>query len=122
VGGDGFDEASDGEGVADAAGFADETQDAALAAKGDGDADERRDAGAVNLWDAVEDDDDFACAALQDGLQRHGELFAGIADSEAAVHVKDVDACVFANVDFDGGVEGHRKAERHYTMTRRGNA
>ena len=108
--GDGFDEASDGEGVADTAGFTDEAENAAFATEGDGDANERRDAGTVNLWDTVEDDDDFARATLQNGLQRHGELFAGIADGEAGVNVEDVDASVFANVDFDGSVKGHRSS------------
>lgn len=36
VSGDGFDKARDGEGIADAAGFADEAQDAAFAAERDG--------------------------------------------------------------------------------------
>lgn len=59
------------------------------------------------MRDAVEDDDDFARAGLQNGLERHGELFAGIADGEAAVHIEDVDSVVLANVDFDGSVESH---------------
>src|SRR6267143_1225719 len=58
-GGDGFDEAGDGEGVADAAGAADEAEDATFASELDGDAHQRGDAGAVNLRDAVQDDDHF---------------------------------------------------------------
>ena len=69
-GGDGFDEAGDGEGVADAARAADEAQDAAFTGELDGDAHERGDAGAVDLDDAVEDDDDFFARRLNDGLQR----------------------------------------------------
>jgi len=47
--GDGFDEAGDGEGVADAAGTADQAEHAAFAGELDGDAHERGDAGAVDL-------------------------------------------------------------------------
>ena len=110
VGGDGFDEAGDGEGVADTAGFADEAKDTAFAAECDGDANERGDAGTVNLRHAVEDHNDFARAALQNRLKRHRKLFARIADGQAAVYVEDVDASVFANVDFDGRVKGHRSS------------
>ena len=105
--GDGFDEASDGERIADAAGLADEMELAIFAAEGDGHADERRNARAVDLRHAVEHNDDFLRAGLQDGLQRHGELFAGIADGQATVYVKHFDASVFANVDFDGSVKSH---------------
>src|SRR2546429_5373037 len=119
--GNGFDQARDGERVANAAGFADEMKLAAFAAKRYGNAHERRDAGAVNLRDAIEHHHHFARAILQDGLQRHGELFAGVADSDAPVHIKNLNAGVFAYVDFDGSVESHGQAERHYTMTRRRN-
>ncbi len=120
-GGDGFDQARDSERVANAAGFADEMKLAAFAAERDRNAHERRDAGAVNLRDAIEHHHHFARAILQDCLQRHGELFAGVADSQAAVHVENLNAGIFAYVDFDGSVESHGQAERHYTMTRRGN-
>ncbi len=106
-GGYGFDEASDGERIADTAGLADEMELAIFAAEGDGHADERRNARAVDLGHAVEHNDDFLCAGLQDGLQSHGELFAGIADGEASMDVEDLDASVFANVDFDGSVKSH---------------
>jgi len=55
----------------------------------------------------VEHDHYFARAVLQDGLQRHSELLAGIADGEAAMNVEDMNTAVFAHVDFDGSVEGH---------------
>ncbi len=119
--GDGFDQARNSECVANAAGFADEMKLAAFAAERDRDAHERRDAGAVNLRNAIEHHHHFTRAVLQDGLQRHGELFAGVADSNTAVHIKNLNAGVFAYVDFDGSVESHGQAGRHYTMTRRGN-
>lgn len=65
-GGDGFDEAGDGEGVADAALAADEAQDAAFAGELDGDAYQGGDARAVNLWDAVQDDHHSPGAGLHD--------------------------------------------------------
>ena len=67
-GGDGFDEAGDGEGVADAALAADQAQDAAFTGQLDGDAHQGGDAGAVNLRDAVQDDDHFFRAGLNHGL------------------------------------------------------
>ncbi len=112
--GDSFDEAGDGESVADAAGLANEMEFAIFAAEGDGHAHERRNARAVNLWHAVEHHNDLASAGLQDGLERHGELLAGIANGETAVHIKYLDAGVFANVDFDGSVKSHRSVRERF--------
>ena len=88
-GGDGFDEAGDGEGVADAAMAADQAQDAAFACELDGDAHQRGDAGAVNLRDAVQDDDHFLCAALNHGLESTVELLGRLADGEPAVNLEN---------------------------------
>ena len=63
VGGDGFDETGDGEGVADAAFAADQMESAALARERNGKFHERGDAGAVDLGNIVEVDDHFAGAA-----------------------------------------------------------
>ena len=79
-GGDGFDEAGDGEGVADTALAADEMKRALFAGQPDGDAHERGDARAVDLRNAVEIDDDFVSAALDNGLECVGELIAGLTD------------------------------------------
>jgi len=68
-GGDGFDKAGNGEGVADAALAADEAQNAAFASELNGDAHEGGNAGAVDLGNAVEDDDDFLGAAFDDGFE-----------------------------------------------------
>src|SRR5713101_6511998 len=103
-GGDGFDEAGDGEGIEDAAGFADEMEHAAFAAEGNGHADERRDTRAVNLRYAVEIDDDFARSLLENGSECGSELVARIADGQATVAVKDADAVLFADVNFNGSV------------------
>ena len=65
-GGDGFDEASDGEGVANAAGTADEAENSAFACELDGDAYQGGDARAVDLWDAVQDDHHSPGAGLHD--------------------------------------------------------
>jgi hypothetical protein len=86
-GGDGFDKAGDGEGVEDAARFADEMEDATFASEGHGHANQRGDTGAVDLRDAVKVDDNLARAFLQHRGQSRRELITGIADGKAAVDV-----------------------------------
>jgi hypothetical protein len=112
-GGDGFDEAGDGEGIADAARAADEAEDAAFTCELDGDAHERGDAGAVNLDDAVEDDDDFFSASLNYGLQRIVELVGRLADSEPTVNVKDGHSAGLADVDLHGDTVSHGSGSIH---------
>src|SRR6267154_2715882 len=97
--GDGFDEASDGEGVADAAGAADEAEDAAFAGELDGDANESGDAGAVNLRNAVEDDDHFPGAAFDDGFKGIMELLGWFAYGEAPVNFQYRRSSGLADVD-----------------------
>jgi hypothetical protein len=109
-GGDGFDEAGDGEGVADAALAADEAQDAAFAGELDGNAHQRGDAGAVNLRDAVEDDNYSLRPGFNDGLQSVVQLVGGLADREPAVNFEDRDSAGFANVDFHGQPVSHGSA------------
>src|SRR5713226_3758980 len=109
-GGDGFDEAGDGEGVADAAVAADEAEDAAFAGKLDGDAHERGDAGAVDLRDAVQDDDNFPGATFDDGFESVVELLGRLADSEAAVKFEHRDSAGLADVDFHGQPVSHGRA------------
>ena len=106
-GGNGFDEAGDGEGVADATVAADEAEGAAFAGELDGDAHEGGDAGAVDLGDAVEDDDDVFGAGLDDGFQGVVELLGGLADGEAAVNFEHGDAGDMADVDFHGDAVSH---------------
>ena len=110
AGGNGLDEASDGEGITDAAGAADEVSGSAFASELDGDADEGGDAGAVNLRDAVEIDDDLASAALDDSLERLVELLGGLADGQAATNFEEVDAVFFANGDFHRQMFSHQDA------------
>jgi len=105
--GDGFDKARHGEGVADPAGFANQMKHSAFASERNRNAHQRGDAGAIDLWDAVQVNDHLAAGLVEDGLQRRGELIAGFADGEAAMHVKNVDAVFVAYVDFDWGVLGH---------------
>jgi hypothetical protein len=105
---DGFDEAGDGEGIADAARAADEAKDAAFAGELDGDANERGNAGAVDLGDAVEDDYYFAGTMVDYGLERFVELLAGFTNGEAATDVENGDGSAGANVYFHGSVIGHR--------------
>src|SRR5882762_7669858 len=83
--GDGFDEAGDGEGVADAARAADQAQHAAFPGELNRDSHQRGDAGAVDLGNAIQDDDDFLRALLDDGLKSRVELIAGLSDGEAAM-------------------------------------
>jgi hypothetical protein len=106
-GGDGLDEAGNGESVEYAAGFTDEMEHAAFAAEGNGHADERRDARAVNLRYAVKIDDDFAGSLLENGSECGSELVARIANGQATVEVKNADAVLFADVNFNGSVLGH---------------
>src|SRR5437879_104706 len=83
-GGDGFDEAGDGECVANAALAADQTEHAAFAGEFDGDAHQRGNSGAVDLGNAVQDDDNFFGAALDNGFESVVELFGGLADGKTA--------------------------------------
>src|SRR5215472_3975883 len=99
---DSFDEASDGEGVTDAAGSADQPEHAAFARELNRDANECRKAGAVNLRSAVEPDDDFARALFHDGLQCTVELFARFADGETAVHFENGGGAGLANFNLHG--------------------
>src|SRR5258706_213636 len=101
-GGDGFDEAGDGEGVADAAMAADEAEHAAFAGELDGDAHQRGDARAVDLGNTVQNDDNFLRATLNHGLESTVELLGGLANGEPAVNLENRDSAGFANVDFHG--------------------
>ncbi len=129
-GGDGFDEAGDGEGVADAAVAADQAEDAAFAGKLDRDAHERGDAGAVDLRDAVQDDDNFLRATFDDGFESVVELLGRLADGEPAVYFKYRYSTGFADVNFHRQPVSHgdasiypgwvgmaiRHAAPHYTL------
>ena len=130
--GDGFDEASDGEGVADAARAADQPEHAAIARQLDGDAHERGDAGAVDLRDAVQHDDDLAGAILDDRIESIVELIGGLADGEPAVDFENRHTTGLADVDLHGRMVSHgsesvllprdeaavRPTARHYTLER----
>lgn len=106
-GGDGFDEARDGKGVADAAGATDEVQPAALAGEGNGEFDEGRDAGAIDLWNIVEVDDQLPRTLLQEILGEVIEVLAGLADGEPAVDLKIMDTVGFAGRDFQRWMKRH---------------
>src|SRR5712692_8916629 len=109
-GGDGFDEAGDGEGVSDAALAADQAEHAAFAGELDGDAHERGDAGAVDLRDAVQDDDNFLGAPFDHGFESVVELLGGLADGEAAANFEHGDSAGLADVDFHGQPVSHGSA------------
>src|SRR6266581_9144813 len=96
---DGFDEAGDGEGVADAAGAADQTEHTAFAGELDGDAHERGDAGAVDLRDTVQEDDNFLRATFDHGFESVVELLGGLADGEPAANFQYRYSAGFADVD-----------------------
>jgi hypothetical protein len=106
-GGDGFDEAGDGEGIADAARTTDEAENAAFAGELDGNAHQSGDAGAVNLGDAVKNDDDFPGAGFDDGFESIVKLLGGFADGEAAVDFEHRHGAGFADVDFHGQTVSH---------------
>ena len=129
-GGDGFDEAGDGESVADATVAADEAEDATFTGELDGDAHEGGDAGAVDLRDAVEDDDNSLCASFDDGFESVVKLLGRLADGEAALNFEYGYSTGIADVDFHGQPVSHggtpiyprwagmaiRHAGRHYTL------
>jgi hypothetical protein len=112
--GDGFDQAGDGEGIADTAMAADEVEPAAFASKRDGDTDERRDAGAIDLGDAVEVDDDLASALLHHRVSMVIEMVAGVADGEAAVDSDKMDAGGFADGNFQWWMLSHSKSLKKF--------
>jgi len=103
-GGDGVDQARDGERIADAAGAADEMQGAFFAGHANGDADERGDAGAIDLRDVIQDDHNFVNAAANDGVEGFVQLFGGFADGQAAVNVDNRNITLVADADFHGVV------------------
>jgi len=109
VGGDGFDEASDGEGIADTALSGDEMERAVEAGEGDGNFDKDGDAGAVDLRDVGEIDDELAGALIHELLDEVVEMLAGLTDGEASMHFDEVDASGFADGDFQGWVQGHQR-------------
>jgi hypothetical protein len=109
-GGDGFDEAGDGEGVADATLAADQAEHAAFAGELDGDAHERGDAGAVDLRDAVEEDDNFLSASFDHRFESVVELLGGLADGESASNVEYRHPAGLADVDFHGRPVSHGSA------------
>src|SRR5216684_3248338 len=109
-GGDGFDEAGDGEGVADAALAADQAEDAAFARHLDGDTHERGDAGAVDLRDAIQEDDNFLRATFDDGFESVVEQLSRLADGEPAVDFKYRHSAGLADVDFHGQPISHSSA------------
>src|SRR5713101_8194074 len=127
---DGFDQAGDGESVANAAGPANQPEDSAFARKLNGDAHECGKAGAVDLGDGREHDDDLAHTAVNQGLEGFVELIAGFADGEPAVNVDYWLSSGLADVDLHGYAFGHhskplalkwntaasRLAEWHYTL------
>jgi len=108
-GGDGFDQAGDGEGIANAAVAADKVQGSGFAGEAYGNAHEGGDAGAVDLRNVIEGDDDFAGATLNGGLQSVMQLLGGLANGQAAVNVEEENAAGFADVDFHGDAVGHRQ-------------
>jgi hypothetical protein len=108
-GGDGFDEASDGEGVADAAGATDEVEAAAFARERNGEFDEGGDAGAVDLRNVVEIDNHFAGTLVEEILSEFAEVFAGLTDGETAVDVKVMNAAGFASRDFQWWMKHHQQ-------------
>ncbi len=109
-GGDGLDEAGDGEGVAHAAGATDQTEHAAFAGELDGDAHQRGDSGAVNLGDSIQHNDDFLRATLDHGLESVVELLGRLADGEPAANFEYRDSSGFADVDFHGQPVSHGRA------------
>src|SRR5712691_10987922 len=131
-GGDGFDEARNREGVADAARAADQPKHAPITRELDRDFYDCGDTGAVNLRDAIQDDNHLARAVLDDGIKSIVDPFTRFTDSEPAVDIQNRDATGLADIDFHGRPVSHgststyplwvgmavRHDERHYTPER----
>src|SRR5258708_13579496 len=90
---------------------ADQAEHAAFAGELDGDAHQRGDAGAVDLGNAVQDDDNFLRAALNHSLESVVELVRRLAEGEPAVNFEYRDSAGFANVDFHGQPVSHVSAQ-----------
>ena len=106
-GGDSFDEAGYGEGVAHAALAADEVQSTALAGEGDGEFHEGRNAGAVDLWNAVQVNDQLPRTLLHEIVGEVVEMLAGLADGKPALNLKVVNAAGFARRNFKWWMKRH---------------
>ena len=106
-GGDGFDEAGDGEGVTDTALTADEVQATTLTSEGNGKLDESRNTGAIDLRNVVQVDDEFSRAALHEILGELGQMFAGFANGETAMDLEVMDAGSLAGRNFQSWMERH---------------
>ncbi len=109
-GGDGFNETSDGEGIADAALPADEMESATLASKGDGELHQRGNSRAIDLGNVTEIDDKLPRATLNEILGELGQMFTRFADGQAAVNLKVMDTARFASRNFQWWMKRHEIA------------
>lgn len=107
---DGFDETGDGEGVAHAAGAANQMDGSAFASELNGDTHQGGDSGTVDLRDAIQIDEDFAAAAVDHRSQSFVELFAGFTNGQAAADVQHVDALRFTDSNFHGDMFRHEQS------------
>jgi len=99
-------------------------------ARFDRNAHQRGDAGAIDLWDAVQDDDNFLCAAFDDRFESVVKLLGGLADGKPTVDFEHRHPSGCADVDFHGQTVSHggtstypmwaamaiHDAARHYTL------
>jgi len=106
-GGDRFDQARDGEGIADTALAADEVQSAALAGERNGKLHKSGNSGAIDLGNVMQVDDQLSRATLHQILSELRQMFAGLADREASVDLKVVDASRLARRDFQWWMKRH---------------
>ena len=80
---------------------------ATLAGEGDGQLDQGRDAGAIDLRNVVEVDDDFAGTLLNELVGEIVEVFARLADGQAALDLKIMDPGGFARRNFQRWIKRH---------------
>ena len=104
---DSFDEARHGEGIADAAGAANQVKSALVACQLDRNAYESGDAGTVDLRNAVEFDDDLASAFLDEGIEGLLKLLTGLADGDAAADIENGHSGRIADANLHGDSFGH---------------
>src|ERR1700737_4462197 len=104
----GFDQAGNGEGVADAALSANQVKRATLPGERDGNTHQRRNPGTINLWNSVQVDDDVARAFLHHGHRLIIQVIARIANGKPAVNRDKIDAVGFTDGNFEWWMQCHR--------------
>ena len=117
-GGDGFDEARHGEGVAHTALTTNKVQAATLASERNRKLNQRGNAGAVDLRNIVEIDDKLTRAALHQILRELVQMLAGFTDGEPSMNLQVMDAASFARRNFQWWMKRHNPPQSNVTAAK----